>query len=131
MSADVRPRGFGRSRSPHRQLRIEECTAVRKAQRAAIHVTQQEVAEMVGRLKTKIRPSEVLKLLRRLSVAMAPLRGPRLVEWLRATGAGKVVNAMGKSTDSEVSRFAVRLVDAWRQALPALPAPKAAVVVSS
>ena len=45
-------------------------------------------------------------LVRRLSVALAPLREQRLVEALRCTGAGKAVNRYSRAEDQEVRRLA-------------------------
>ena len=42
--------------------------------------------------------------MRRLSVALAPLRERRLVEALRCTGAGKAVNRYSRAEDEEVQR---------------------------
>ena len=47
--------------------------------------------------------------MRRISVALHPLRGPKLVDTLRATGAGKTVQSLSRAKDKEVSRIWMQL----------------------
>eukprot|EP00434_Breviolum_minutum_P009773 symbB.v1.2.008606.t1/scaffold541.1/size189716/2 len=106
-----------RSRSPRRQLRIEDCAAVHRANKAAIHVTQNEVREMCRALKQGVSREATLGYLRRISVALHPLRGPKLVDTLRATGAGKTVQSLSRAKDKEVAQFATRLVSSWQMTI--------------
>ncbi|CAJ1456643.1 unnamed protein product [Effrenium voratum] len=100
---------------------LTDCKAVLRLKRAAVHVSQAEILQLCQRLEKGARGRD-LSLLRRLSVAVAPLRGQRLVETLRATRAGKVVAAVAASApDSEQALFAQRLVDCWRGAVMKWP----------
>ena len=104
-----------------RQLRIEDCRAVFRSNKAAIHASKPEIkivcAQLSQALKAEALDSVVLDLLRRLSVYMHPLRGNRMLEYLRFTGAVPLVKAVRRDCGKEVSGFASRLLDSWRAVL--------------
>eukprot|EP00930_Biecheleria_cincta_P047526 TRINITY_DN32960_c0_g1_i1.p1 TRINITY_DN32960_c0_g1~~TRINITY_DN32960_c0_g1_i1.p1 ORF type:complete len:251 (+),score=36.83 TRINITY_DN32960_c0_g1_i1:48-755(+) len=125
-----------------RQLRLEDCRAVCRSRRAAIHTSDAEILEMCQVLNASLpegsasatgssskatgcstgSPSstELLATLARLSVSMRPMEGKRLICSLQHTGAGRTVNALSKHTDGEVAKFAFRLASSWREAVAAV-----------
>ncbi|CAE7892826.1 unnamed protein product [Symbiodinium microadriaticum] len=118
-----------------RQLRIEDCRAVFRSNKAAIHASQSEIkavcAQLSKALKAEALDSVVLDLLRRLSVYMHPLRGHRMLEYLRHTGAVPLVKAVRRDCGKEVSGFASRLLDSWKAVLIQLQKKQQATATTS
>ena len=117
-----------------RQLRIEDCRAVFRSNKAAIHASQSEIKAVCAQLSKALKAeadSVVLDLLRRLSVYMHPLRGHRMLEYLRHTGAVPLVKAVRRDCGKEVSGFASRLLDSWKAVLIQLQKKQQATATTS
>ena len=81
-----------------------------------------EVKTLCERLAQSLKTPQAsdaatLELLRRLSVNMYPVRGDRMLEYLRYTGAVPLVKQIRRDCSKEVSGFASRLLDSWKEVL--------------
>ena len=102
-------------------MRIEECGAVFRSKKASIHASMPEIkavcTQLSQALKTSAADAVILDMLRRLSIYMYPVRGDRMLEYLRYTGAVPLVKEVRRDYGKEASGFASRLLDSWKAVL--------------